>query len=395
MKIALVTRINDGIKWGGDLKAFQVIQAGLNELGHQATLIPSLDGIGSFDFVFLTISCYNDLRCDALFLELSGQKWGLIAFHENLIEQWGPAQGLFQYVRKTLDGQEDEGFPFTIERLFEMPHLVHYYAPPIYKAPFVNYEVLKKAHLCIASSPTEAKIILRDCPSCNVKTVLLTPGLAEGEIEPTDEFLKFTALSSRGYILQIGRFEPRKNHLATILATKDIDLPLVFIATAQYHATSHPGGQYEMTSLEAAFRFRKAPTYVIHQNMPNMRAEPLHILQMPGGKKLSDSMLLSAHAHAALHLHPAFSELPGYTYLESAKLGVPTIASAWSTLPDYLDGNPTLDGLIDYAIPYDLPHLKTLVEKKLSQKRAQPPCHPIFNRRAVDVARDLLAAISH
>ena len=124
-----------------------------------------------------------------------------------------------------------------------------------------------------------------------------------------------------------------------------------------------------------------------------MHTDHLHIVQMPEGKKLSRSMILSAFAHAAVHLHPAFSELPGYTYLESARLGTPTIASAWATLPDYLEGNPTLGGVIDYAIPHDLAVMTSLVERKLSQKRRSPPDHPIFHRRAVDVAGDILQAM--
>src|ERR1700687_2414991 len=105
--------------------------------------------------------------------------------------------------------------------------------------------------------------------------------------------------------------------------------------------------------MEAIQRWRKGPTLLLSQTLPEGQLGSLRILPMPGREKLSTSMLQSAFAHAGLHLHPAFYELPGATYFESAILGVPTIASTWTTIDEYfLD--PQLDERIEYSLPYDL-----------------------------------------
>ena len=68
---------------------------------------------------------------------------------------------------------------------------------------------------------------------------------------------------------------------------------------------------------------------------------------------ISQELLVSAYQNAGLYLHPAFYELPGYVYLEAAKLGTPTIATEWSTLSDYFtneEGDYELDDRILYAL---------------------------------------------
>ena len=107
-------------------------------------------------------------------------------------------------------------------------------------------------------------------------------------------------------------------------------------------------------------------------------------------------MLLSAFFHAGLHLHPSFYELPGYTYLESAKFGTPTIASLWSSLKDYLtdsSGKYALDDRIEYVLPYDLTAIRGLIEKKFGQRYPRSPELPIFQRTAQDVAKEFLSLI--
>lgn len=390
MKIAIVSRFNEKLKWGGDLKALQVVRDGMRELGHKAEIIPDLTRLKDHEYIFLS-STFFDLRPNVLFLKLAGRKYGVIAFHDDFIKYSGLSYGFYRYIRGCLDGEEDDEIPFQLERLFENPELVHYYATPPGKSAFINYDTLKHADLCIANSPTEARTLLRDCPSCNAKVVYWTPGFAETEEEPTDEFLKFTGLRSGEYILQVGRFHQKKNHLGSILATKDLDIPLVFIATT---AADFP---YERTCLEAAHTFRKAPTYIIHQKLPTMMSDKLRILHMPNGRKISPSMLLSAFAHAGLHLHPAFYELPGYTYLESTKLGIPTIASSWTSIRDYFTdphtGKYTLDDRMEYVVPYDVPGIAKLVKKKFGQKYSRNFDHPIFKRRSIDVARDIMLHI--
>lgn len=388
-----MTRANEAEKWGGDLVALYAIKEGMEKLGHSVQIGSTTEKIADADFVFLSNTCL-DLRACYHFVRLLKKPYGVIGFHEDFIQYFGPSRGFYHYVREILKGNLEEGVPFSLDQLYENPHLIHYYAPPPAKRVLLNYEILKNATVCIANSPTEAQTMRRDCPSCNAQVVYWSSGLAEAiEREPHEEFLTFTGLEKRGYLLQVGRFEMRKNQLATILATKDFALPLVFIATA----TALHSREYLFSCLEAIHKWRKGPTLIVSQELPSCQSGQLTVLQMPQGEKLSPGMLLSAVAHAGLHVHPAFHELPGYTYLESAKLGVPTIASTWTSIRDYFTdektGEYSLDKRIEYCLPYDLPGLTQLVWKKWGESFSQDLSHPAFTRTKVDVAREILRLI--
>jgi len=253
---------------------------------------------------------------------------------------------------------------------------------------------LKNARVCIANSPTEAETMRRDCPSCQARVVYWSAGIAESVNEKPDEkFFAFSGLENANYILQIGRFEPKKNQLATILATKDFDLPLVFIATNIFDK------KYFLTCMEAVQKWRKGPTLILSQELPSTQLGNVSIQQLPKGLPLSKEMLLSAIAHAALHIHPAFYELPGYTYLEAAKMGTPTIASSWTTIRDYFTdektGEYSLDQRIEYCLPYDIPAMTQLIWKKIGERFPFDNTHPVFSRTKVDVARDILTLINN
>ncbi|MBI3508809.1 MAG: hypothetical protein HY069_04180, partial [Chlamydiia bacterium] len=214
------------------------------------------------------------------------------------------------------------------------------------------HEVLKDAAICIANTRTEAQTIYRDCPKANVKVVHWAPGFGEEFLQQpvTDEFLRFTGLQSGEYILQVGRMQMRKNQLGSILATKDLDIPLVFITTST-------GPKYIETCLAAIKKWRKGPTFIIGQDLPEEQLGPHRLIPMPNRQKLSTSMLHSAFGHAGLHLHPAFYELPGATYFESLICGVPTIASTWTTV-------------------------------------SKTPLHPALTRTNIDVAREILEGVA-
>ncbi len=384
MKIGLITRSGAEMLWAGDLKALQVIQEGMQELGVKADLIFELPSISEYDFLFLSNTCF-DLRPKYNALKLHNKRFGLIAFHED-VEKYKPTQeGFFRYVQGCIEGT------YQIESLWENREVFFPLNQKVFLDPSVNLDILKEAEVCIGSSPTEVKTLQKDCPECRAKSVFFTSGFAEKEVSPNESFLELTGLTSKQYILQVGRFDLRKNQLASILATKDVDLPFVFIATMTTHF------DYEKTCLMAIAKYRQAPTLIVSQMIPSMQVGNLRILQMPEKKILSPEMLLSAFSHAALHLHPAFYELPGYTYLESAKLGVPTIASVWASIGDYFTdektGEYTLDGRIDYVLPYDLVSMEKLVHKKLSETYLPNPSHPIFHRTSRDVAADILACI--
>jgi glycosyltransferase involved in cell wall biosynthesis len=380
MKIGLITRRGAETLWAGDLKALQVIQEGMQQCGASADLVFDFSDIGMYDFLFLSNTCF-DLRPNYHALKLHNKPFGLIAFHED-VEKYKPVQvGFFRYVQGCLKGE------YQVESLWENPEIFFPLKTKLTFDPLMNGQVLKESEICIGSSPTEVRTLQRDCPGCKAKSVLFTSGFAEGEVLPNKSFLEFSQQTSKGYILQVGRFDERKNQLATILATKDSAIPLVFIATLTTHL------DYEEACLRAIAKYRKAPTLIVSQMIPSMQSGNLRILQMPGGKILSSEMLLSAFFHAALHLHPAFYELPGYTYLESARLGVPTIASSWATVNEYFtddQGVYTLDSRIEYALPYDLPCLEKLLHKKIRERYSPYPYHPAFHRKSFDVAREIL-----
>src|SRR5262249_28259494 len=125
----------------------------------------------------------------------------------------------------------------------------------------------------------------------------------------------------------------------------------------------------------------------------------LRILQMPQGQKLPQPLLISAYQNAGLNLHPAFCELPGLTCLEAAKLGVPTVASEWTTLRDYFTDPVThaytLDDRITYVSPYHISAITDKIQEQFGKKIDKHFDHPLFHRTKIDVARDFLAALCY
>jgi len=209
--------------------------------------------------------------------------------------------------------------------------------------------------------------------------------------EVSDEFLKLTGLARGEYVLQVGRLETRKNQLATVLATKNLDMPLVFIATKGYQ------NWYDLLVVNAAAKHRKAPTLLISEEHPTqLIGGATRIIQMPGGRRLSEQCLFSAYANCGLHLHPAFWEAPGYTYLEAAKAGVHTVASEWGNLADYCEfgGNDKYMGdRFTYVCPYNLPQIEAAVKNNFGRKVSKDLEHPIFERTPGDIGKELLSCL--
>lgn len=382
MRFIFVTRPNEAERWGGDLLMIGSLASALRELGHDVALLPDVGALPDADHLFLSNTCI-DLRPSHNLLQLTERPYGLIGFHEDTILHFGPSYGLYHYIQGVLLEKEDEGISFSLERLYEHPDIIYYYALPPRRSNLINYPLLKSAHLCIANSHVEASTILRDCPSASVRVVPLTCGL-EFPSAPTLEFLELAGLTSGGYILQVGRMELRKNQLASILATKDLDIPLVFIATQSPHPF------YEQACILAALKWRKAPTLIISQTLEPLERGPVRVIPMPGGVKLSGELLHSAYAHAGLLLHPAFYELPGYTYLEAAKLGLPVVASLWGSIQEYCKD---LGDRLAYCLPYDLPAIQACVERQWGRKFSPCQDHPIFRRTPRDLATDFLGQL--
>lgn len=365
----------DGDVWGGDIGALEQIVRGLAALGHQGTLTTRVEEAGKYDFFFLTNTCF-DLRTPAETLQLLQIPYGVIGFHEDFIGYQTLSSGLFVCVVHCLN--ESLEFPGGLDHLLEVPDVVRYFGLAPRKLPLSNASVLKEAVVSIASSASEAAVMMRDSPHCKARIVPLASAVPDSFDK---SFLQFTGLSSKSYILQVGRLERRKNQLATILATRNSDVPLVFIATKGYEPN------YEKACAAAAAKWRKAPTIFLTQ--ASIPAEG-NVSVIPLQEKLPKDLLMSAFGHAGLHIHPAFLELPGLTLLEAAALGVPTITSDGCAIRDYID---TLDGRIHYTQPHHIRKIEAAVDSMFGQPFSSSYRHPAFARKESDVAADLLGVL--
>jgi hypothetical protein len=390
MRIGFLTRKDASMKWGGDSAVLHNYVDGLRACDVEVEIAADAFALVNCDLLILTNSCIVQ-RTILEEIEMIKKPFAVLGFHEDILQYYTIASGFASFTLGCLGYglPTDNGMDYDIEKLFTMPHLAAYYGEPPKRSTLYNLEYTRHALCWIANSPTEAATMQRDCPGCRTVTIPIAPNFLPLS-EPDDRFLEWTHLKSREYILQVGRLEMRKNQLGSILATRSLDLPLVFISTLS--------PTYSNYLLEAAARWRGAPTLIISQNLPPATLGAARILPMPHGEKLSEEMLFSAYAHAGLHLHPAFQELPGATYLESVGVGTPTVASSWSTIADYFydpcTGDAALDGRIAYCEPHHLNLITQNIEKLFG--KSFPPLwdHPALRRRPVDMARELLEQLT-
>lgn len=388
MKITFYAEGEQGIQFVGDKRALQMLTNGLNQLGVKAYLTYDLNRVAEADFAFLSnIICNLSPRYHVL--KMLNKPYGLINFHEDFIKYWGPCAAFYSAILHCL---KEEKFPFILEHIRKVPDHLLFFSPPPRKETLKNYEVIKDASLCIANSPSEAKTVLRDCPSANVQSIFWGPGmLTDANYPYSDKFLKVSGLSKKSYVLQVGRLAPNKNQLGTILATKDLDIPLVFISNYAFF------DDYSQACIDAILKWRKAPTLIFSSTLKPLEEKNLKIVKVPSQFDLGTDLLVSAYQNAGLYLHPAFTELPGFVYLEAAKLGTPTVATEWTTLRDYFidkeSGCYTLDERIHYLKkPYDIQEIEQSIELMFGKEFA-PSDHPILHRNERSMAEELLAHI--
>lgn len=389
MRIGIVTNSDDA-QWSGAMAALTSFYEGLLEIGQDAVIGKKARALDDPDFIFLSnTSC--DLREECAWIQKQGKRFGVIGFHADRSKYYSPCYGFANFVGLCLEQKGSMPF-YRIDQLMENPDIIDFFSyepPPLFEG---NHPVLEKADVCIATAPTEALTMQRDSPGCKTEVIYLESGIPDAAVHELDSsFLEWTGLKSQEYVLQVGRIELRKNQLGSILAMRDLDMPLVLIALPTFYPT------YEQMCIQAILRYRKAPTFLICQNRPSQIDGSLRILQMPEGKKLPQKMLISAYQHAGLHLHPAFCELPGLTYLEGAKLGVPTIASDWTTIKDYfldpVTGKYTLDDRIIYTPPHHIGAIAEQIPLQFGKKVDKNFFHPAFSRKRADVAKELVATI--
>jgi glycosyltransferase involved in cell wall biosynthesis len=389
LTIGVVTRKDDFI-WGGDLRALYSVIEGLRRQQVNVVTAKSVEELPACTMAFISNTC-DDRRPEMNALKKRNLPYALIGFHEDFVSYYPVSMGFNEYISMILQGLEDNGHVPRVDDLFENPEVVLSYNHAVLKNILYNLPVMRGARYCQAASDTEARTMHRDCPQAKVETVYWNIPLLEAAGGDEEEFLRLTGLKPGEYILQVGRLETRKNQLASVLATRNIDAPLVFIASRGYQSW------YELLVVNAAAKYRKAPTLLISQEHPSQHVgNEMRILQMPGGERLSETCLIGAYRYCGLHLHPAFYEAPGYTNLEAAQIGVPTVTSAWGTLRDYCcfdGGDPNMNDRFEYVIPYHLPALEKAVKHNFGRKVDPKLDHPLFRRTVDDVGRETLASI--
>lgn len=379
MKIGIITRSNSST-WGGDLKALSAISFGLQQLGHEVEFYSQLnEDLADCEFALITNTCL-DQRENYAWLKTKNIPYGAICFHEDFDRYLGYCMGFNNYVKNALRFPSRDTVQDCFDNLINNPEMVKWYTRAHWDTS-MNYPVLRDAVFCIANSEQEAATIRRDCPEAKVNVVYWTAGMAdEWDDTISDEFPHL--INATQYMLQVGRLEPRKNQLATLLACQHISLPLVFIATKGNQT------EYEQAFIDCASRMRCHPTILVTDMMETCQKGYLSVIQMPGGQKLSTTCLKSSYQHAKVHVHPAFYELPGYTYLESLRYGVPTLASRWASIPEYLGIDPLLNGAISYALPYDIKGIRSKTTQLLELPQQKLDL-AIFKRTPLDVAQQI------
>lgn len=350
MKI-LISKGRQSSNVGGDFLVFKSLQRGLGELGVDAEISDSLDDVNNSDHVVLTNTCINQIDNYKKVLA-SGKPYSVLPFHEDVLKWQGPAESFTRLVFKIIENDADE-FGVGLEMLRRNPEIIFY---SLGRTPFralVNRPVLEGARKVFPNTKIEASTILRDAPNSKVFVLPLPLDFdSKFSVTTCESFAEYFGLAP-GYALQVGRFEPRKNQLATIIALSDVPVPLVFLATKGYNK------KYEEMALKAIVKYRKYPTYVIGESFEDLDDGALHVRSAPNQLMISDAMLGSAYSSAGVNVHPAFYELPGLTYLEAAYFNVPSIYSLNSSVSEYLlDGER---GGFYSVLPYDLSSIKNSV----------------------------------
>ena len=285
-----------------------------------------------------------------------------------------------------------EGVNFSIDKLRESPELSLEWgngqgntnSPTL----MLNNEIFDKSHCLYVHSQREKDYFARRLPRTKTEMVRWAPGIVEGGfVENDDSFLRLTGLTKGEYVLSVGRFEGRKNQLASLLALYNSDLPMAFISPTVYSQ------EFVEKIIEIAAT-RKGPTIIVSQDQPSEKVGNATIIGTDGGL-LKDSVVQSAYENAGLHLHPSFYEMPGLTYLEAAHYNIPQVASTWTSIDEYfaLGGDKTLEGRVEYVDPDNLNEIEAATIKQFGRKFDTMDPHRALTRTNMDVANDILKVI--
>jgi glycosyltransferase involved in cell wall biosynthesis len=126
------------------------------------------------------------------------------------------------------------------------------------------------------------------------------------------ELVHARGLQSQGYILSVGRLEPRKNHQALVLAYAQLPQdapPLVLVGQRDFHFA----GVFEAITRHGL-------------------QERVKILENVG-----DAELPALYRHAQIFAYPAFAEGFGMPPLEAMASGTPVLSSNTTAIPEIVD----------------------------------------------------------
>lgn len=328
MKILVHVR-NNGSIWGGDMAAINSLCNGLRLAGAEVLLSPNIQDALACDLAIITNTCL-DQRSVSQYLVVNGIPYAVLPFQEDFIKYFQASISFAMTAEVLLKDGFINDQKITLEYWGKFPHLISFNACKIPNSNIISRMVLEQAVCVMPSSNFELNTVVRDSPNANVHVIKFPAGLTENfSGKKTDVFNEFIS-SNESYILQVGRLEVRKNQIATVLATADIPKTLVLVSTKSHNKN------YSELLFKLIKKYRKYRTVVVSQEYDSVVDGVLEIIKMPDGEKLSYEMLESAYRNAAINLHPAFHELPGYTYLESVHCGIETIISDWTSVREYL-----------------------------------------------------------
>lgn len=367
MNVGFLLRPDAKTIWGGDIVCIELMAQGLKSLGYSVKCSDKIDNLLDCHFVFLTYSLKPLI--DA-YLTLKKEKipYAVIPFYENDEQFFSSSRGLTVYLYMMQKQHIAQGMNFDLETLEKRPQILKVMGPQTKLRTLMNQKVFENALFCLTNSPTESETMQRDFINVTTETILLPVGLMTNNNEKsTDEILQLTGLNSKSYLLQVGRIETRKNQLSTVLSTRNLDYPLVFIASkCNPHVLE--------LLIDTIKKFRKAQTFIISPDLESRDLGPLKIINTNDHYLMPTSLILSAYKHAGLYIHPAFQELPGLTYLEALHFNIPIIASKWTTLKDYLTdpktGKYQLDDRITFCTPHHIADIETAIKANFGKTYA-------------------------
>ncbi len=389
MKITVFVARTDYRFLGGNRLCDNLLK-GLRELGHEGIVSADIDDVITSDLLIL-IRYFDTDDMYYRTATLLNKPYVYLPFFDDFVKFDKVMRSFYYYVSQLMMGKSKE---LSFELLWDIPDILHYNEIMPNNAHIVHRNVYRDALFCFTNTESEKAALLRTFRHAKAESIFLPPGqVTEKQPEYSDKFLKMVpGLSKGSYILQIGRLEMRKNQMATILATKDLDTPLVLISSDILTNLR----EYANHCLEAIRLWRKGPTYVFSRFLEPYDDGKLRVIKLDDENLFDDAMIASAFQNAGLYVHPAYSELPGYVYLEAVKLGTPVVASSWTTVKDYFTdekGNYLLDDRMVYVVPHHLYELENAIQSQFG--KVYEPCSlPILEKTNRVFAEEFCTAVN-